>query len=42
VRGRRYVSVIRKCLILAINEEDVFGFEVGMDKVKIVENCKNW
>ena len=33
----RYVPVVRKCLIVVIQEQDVLGFQVGMDQVEVVE-----
>jgi len=40
VGGGRYISIVRKCLVLAIDEEDIFRLEIGVDKVEIVEDCK--
>ena len=38
--GGRYISIVRKCLVLAIDEEDIFRLEIGVDKDEIVEDCK--
>ena len=38
VRGRRDRTVVGEGLVGVANEEDVFGFQVGVDKVKVVED----
>jgi hypothetical protein len=38
--GGRYISIVRKCLILTVDEEDIFWLEIGVDKVEIVEDCE--
>jgi hypothetical protein len=43
--GGRDISIIRKRLILAIDEEDIFRLEIGVNEVEIVEDweiCKRF
>lgn len=37
-RGGRDVSVVGEGLVVVVDKEDVFGFQVGVDEVEIVED----
>lgn len=36
--GGRYVTVVRKSLILIVDKEDVLGFKIGMNEIEVMEN----
>ena len=41
VGGRWYVAVVSKCLILVVDQQNIFWFEVGMNEIEIMKDYSN-
>ena len=39
MRRRRYAPIVGEGLVSVVDEEDVFGLEVGVYKVQVMQNC---